>query len=141
MIALPALGFALAPNFKKEEVRWEPVGTPDEFTEDNYLSRTITVVPNAGQTGKTTVYLRKRNTDIDKEPSDEYNQFIAISSRCMHLGCPVRLCPPRSASSAPATAASTTSSAACRAVRRCVRSTASTPAFVTASLRLVPDSP
>lgn len=93
MIALPALGFALGPNFKKEEVRWEPVGSPDEFTEDNYSSRTITLVPNAGQTGKTTVYLRKRNTDIDMEPADEYNQYVALSSRCMHLGCPVRFVP------------------------------------------------
>ena len=34
--------------------------------------------------------MRKRNPDIDKEPADEYNQYIAISTRCMHLGCPVR---------------------------------------------------
>lgn len=90
MIALPALGFALGPNFKKEEVRWEPVGAPDEFTTDTYVSRTITVTPGVGETGKTTVYLRARNTEIDTEPLDEYNEFIAISTRCMHLGCPVR---------------------------------------------------
>ncbi len=34
--------------------------------------------------------MRKRNPDIDTEPEDEWNQFIAISTRCMHLGCPVR---------------------------------------------------
>src|SRR5215472_19357990 len=27
---------------------------------------------------------------IDSEPEDQYNQYIALSSRCMHLGCPVR---------------------------------------------------
>jgi Rieske Fe-S protein len=90
MIALPALGFALGPNFVKEEVRWEGVGTPQEFANDTYVSRTITVTPGVGETGKTTVYLRARNADIDKEPLDEYNEFIAISTRCMHLGCPVR---------------------------------------------------
>ncbi|MFT4036297.1 MAG: ubiquinol-cytochrome c reductase iron-sulfur subunit [Patulibacter sp.] len=90
MIALPALGFALGPNFKKEEVRWEPVGTTGEFSDSTYVSRTLTIVPGAGETGKTTVYLRARNAEIDKEPVDQYNQFIAISTRCMHLGCPVR---------------------------------------------------
>jgi menaquinol-cytochrome c reductase iron-sulfur subunit len=93
MIALPALGFALGPNFKELEPRWEAVGTPDEFLDNDYSSRTITVVPGAGETGKTTVYLRKRNPDIDKEEADEYNQYIALSSRCMHLGCPVRFVP------------------------------------------------
>ena len=94
MIALPAIGFALGPNFKKEEVNWEAVGRPEEFSPDNYISRTITIVPGAGQTGKTTVYLRTRNPDLDsKQPEDEYNQFIAISTRCMHLGCPVRYVP------------------------------------------------
>ncbi|MFT4036012.1 MAG: Rieske (2Fe-2S) protein [Patulibacter sp.] len=93
MIALPALGFALGPNFKKEEVRWETVGRPDEFSPDKYISRTITIVAGAGQTGKSTVYLRQRNPDIDHEPEDEYNQYIAISTRCMHLGCPVRYVP------------------------------------------------
>ncbi len=93
MIALPALGFALGPNFKKLEERWEVVGRPEEFTGDTYISRTITVVAGAGQTGKTTVYLRQRNPDVDTEPEDEYNQFIAISTRCMHLGCPVRFVP------------------------------------------------
>ena len=33
---------------------------------------------------------RKRNPQLDIEEEDEYNQFIAISTRCMHLGCPVR---------------------------------------------------
>src|SRR5918997_1270245 len=27
---------------------------------------------------------------LDDEPRDEYNEYIAISTRCMHLGCPVR---------------------------------------------------
>ena len=90
MIVLPALGFALGPNFVKEEVHWEGVGTPAEFSKDTYASRTLTVVPGVGETGKTTVYMRQRNPDIDTDKSDEYNQYVAISTRCMHLGCPVR---------------------------------------------------
>lgn len=89
-IALPALGFALGPNFEKLEDRWEGVGRPEEFADDTYVARTITVVPGVGETGKTTVYLRARNADIDTDEADEYNRFVAISTRCMHLGCPVR---------------------------------------------------
>ena len=43
-----------------------------------------------GEAGKTTVYVRKRNPQIDTDKPDQYNQYIAISTRCMHLGCPVR---------------------------------------------------
>ena len=46
--------------------------------------------PGIGQAGKTTVYIRKRNPKVDTDKPDKYNQYIAISTRCMHLGCPVR---------------------------------------------------
>ena len=34
--------------------------------------------------------MRTRDPSIDTEPEDQYNHWIALSSRCMHLGCPVR---------------------------------------------------
>ena len=34
--------------------------------------------------------MRTRNPAIDTEPEDQFNHYIALSSRCMHLGCPVR---------------------------------------------------
>ena len=89
-IALPALGFALGPIFESKEVSWQPVGGEDEFPADEYVPKVITETEGIGVVGQTTVYLRKRNTDLDTEPADEYNQYIAISTRCMHLGCPVR---------------------------------------------------
>ena len=88
--ALPALGFALGPVFEKTRVRWEPVGTPADFGELNYIPKVITSTPGIGQAGKTTVYMRRRNPSLDTEKHDQYNDFIAISTRCMHLGCPVR---------------------------------------------------
>jgi menaquinol-cytochrome c reductase iron-sulfur subunit len=88
--ALPALGFALGPVFEKREESWEDVGAVGDFPDNTYIPRTITAVAGIGQTGKTTVYLRKRNPTLDTEPADQYNQFVAISTRCMHLGCPVR---------------------------------------------------
>jgi menaquinol-cytochrome c reductase iron-sulfur subunit len=69
---------------------FQAVGPPDDFNDATYIPKIITAFPGIGQAGKTTVYIRARNPDIDTEPEDEYNQFIAISTRCMHLGCPVR---------------------------------------------------
>jgi menaquinol-cytochrome c reductase iron-sulfur subunit len=87
---LPALGFALGPVFEKHEQRWQQVGTTDEFPDNTYIPVVITIVDGIGQAGKSTAYVRKRNPAIDKEKADKYNQFVAISTRCMHLGCPVR---------------------------------------------------
>jgi Rieske Fe-S protein len=92
-IALPALGFALGPIFDKEQVRWETIGFPNDFPTDNYVPKVITVTPNTGEAGKTTVYVRTRNPLLDKGQPNQYNRFIAISTRCAHLGCPVRWVP------------------------------------------------
>jgi menaquinol-cytochrome c reductase iron-sulfur subunit len=89
-IILPAVGFSLGPVFEEYDQPFQAVGPPDDFNESTYIPKIITAFPGIGQAGKTTVYIRKRNPRIDTEPADKYNQFIAISHRCMHLGCPVR---------------------------------------------------
>jgi quinol---cytochrome c reductase iron-sulfur subunit, bacillus type len=91
--ALPALGFALGPVFSREPFAWQPIGPPADFPRDNYVTRVVTIVPGLGEVGKSTAYVRARDPSIDTEPEDKYNQFVAISSRCMHLGCPVRFTP------------------------------------------------
>ena len=88
--ALPALGFALGPVFERNKVRWQDVGAATDFPLDTYVPKVITIVQGIGEAGKSTVYLRKRNPKIDTDKPDIYNQYIAISTRCMHLGCPVR---------------------------------------------------
>jgi len=89
-IILPALGFAVGPIFKSTPHRWETVGTESMFTDLNYVPVVLTVTPNIGEAGKTTVYVRKFNPAIDTGPYDKDSPYIAISSRCAHLGCPVR---------------------------------------------------
>jgi menaquinol-cytochrome c reductase iron-sulfur subunit len=91
--ALPALGFALGPVFEKKETRWEAIGTPDDFSADTYIPKVITETPGIGEVGKTTVYVRQHNPSIDGAQKDQYDGYIAISTRCMHLGCPVRFVP------------------------------------------------
>jgi menaquinol-cytochrome c reductase iron-sulfur subunit len=88
--ALPALGFAVGPIFERNTIRWETVGTADQFNEDNYIPTVFTVVPGIGEAGKTTVYIRKHNDTIDTDSYDRDTPYIAISDRCVHLGCPVR---------------------------------------------------
>ena len=87
---LPALGFAFAPVFTREPVMWQPIGPPSMFPGNTYTTAVITIDPDIGQAGKTIAYVRKRDPAIDTEPEDQYNHFVALSSRCMHLGCPVR---------------------------------------------------
>ena len=89
-IVLPSLGFALGPMFEKHPEPWQAVGAVDEFGVATYIPKVIVIVAGIGQAGKSTVYVRKRDPRIDTEPQDQYNQFVAISTRCMHLGCPVR---------------------------------------------------
>lgn len=92
--ALPALGFAVGSAiFERPPVTWEAVGTPDDFPRDTYVPKVVTETSGIGEIGKTTVYMRRHNDEIDG-PIDRSipggGEFIAISTRCMHLGCPVR---------------------------------------------------
>src|SRR5271166_563489 len=87
---LPALGFAVGPIFKSTPHRWETVGTEGMFTDINYVPVVLTLTPSIGEAGKTTVYVRRFNPEIDTDPYDRETPYIAISSRCAHLGCPVR---------------------------------------------------
>jgi Rieske Fe-S protein len=88
---LPALGFAIGPLFSREPFQWQPVGPPADFEQPStYVTKVVTIVQGIGEAGKTIAYMRKRDPSIDTEPADQYNQYIALSSRCMHLGCPVR---------------------------------------------------
>jgi Rieske Fe-S protein len=91
-VLLPALGFAAGSAiFERAPVIWTPVGKPDDFPDNDYLPRVVTITQGIGEVGKTTVYVRRVNPQIDTEsrPSTDAD-VIAISSRCMHLGCPVR---------------------------------------------------
>jgi menaquinol-cytochrome c reductase iron-sulfur subunit len=86
-IGLPAIGFALGPVFKEEKFPWQNAGPLSDFTADNYVPKTITLTAGVGEAGKTTVYIRQGNAQL---PGEKPGEYIAISTRCAHLGCPVR---------------------------------------------------
>jgi menaquinol-cytochrome c reductase iron-sulfur subunit len=91
---LPALGFALGTAlFERPPVTWEAVGPPADFPDDTYVPKVVTTVQGIGEVGKTTVYVRAYNEEIDGPQQTDIpggGEFIALSTRCMHLGCPVR---------------------------------------------------
>jgi menaquinol-cytochrome c reductase iron-sulfur subunit len=87
---LPALGFAVGPIFKSTPHHWETAGPVDRFPDNNYIPVVITLTPGIGEAGQATVYVRKRNPVLDTDRYDLHTSFIAITSRCAHLGCPVR---------------------------------------------------
>lgn len=85
-VVLPVVGFALAPVFSRGRERWESVGKIEDFDQETYRSVVFTEITGIGEAGKTTAYVRQGSEKYDEDPSE----FIAISTRCAHLGCPVR---------------------------------------------------
>jgi Rieske Fe-S protein len=88
IIVLPAVGFAVAPMFERGEETWESVGPTGRFTTKTYRPVVFTLVEGIGEAGKTTAYVRK---GIASAPfNEDPKSYIALSTRCAHLGCPVR---------------------------------------------------
>ena len=83
IMAVPLVGFVVAPLFRKVDDKWIPVGKVDDFE----IGKTVDVsisdpspLPWAGITAKSAAWLRRESAD----------EFIAFSVNCTHLGCPVR---------------------------------------------------
>ena len=91
-IALPAVGFALGPLLEDDNpTRWEDVGAEGDFNDQTYVPRTFSIVPQVGDPGKSTVYIRRFNPKRDTVVKGQDPQpYVAISTRCAHVGCPVR---------------------------------------------------
>ena len=83
LIALPVIGFLLAPLFESIARKWRPVGAFQDFENGQTVAvkfEDASPVPWAGVTGQTAAWLRR-------EPNGE---FVAYAINCTHLGCPVR---------------------------------------------------
>jgi quinol---cytochrome c reductase iron-sulfur subunit, bacillus type len=89
-ITLPALGFAIGPVFDRPPASWQAIGPLSRFTETDYVPVVFTVTPGIGEAGNSLAYVRRHNPAVDGPVKDEYDHVVAISSRCVHVGCPVR---------------------------------------------------
>jgi menaquinol-cytochrome c reductase iron-sulfur subunit len=89
-VAAPVLGFAIGPIFTRLPLRWQPVGPVDGFPDTTYRSVVIRLTSDdVGEAALSTAFIRRRDPKVDSEPLDRWSHFIAISSRCAHVGCPV----------------------------------------------------
>ena len=82
-LAVPGIGFVLAPFTRKVPRLWRKVGHVDDFKVGETTSVTLldsSPLPWAGVTAKTAAWLRRTSKD----------EFIAFAVNCSHLGCPVR---------------------------------------------------
>ncbi len=87
--ALPALGFALGPMFEDQTPdHYQDVGPEADFNIKTYVPKVIEIAPGAGEAGKTTIYVRRTDPEFDAANADQ--PYVAMSTRCAHLGCPVR---------------------------------------------------
>jgi menaquinol-cytochrome c reductase iron-sulfur subunit len=87
---LPALGFVLAPVFEATADTWQEVGPVSRFSGNDYQPEVITIASGIGEAGASLAYVRLHNQAIDGPVKDQYDHVVALSSRCAHVGCPVR---------------------------------------------------
>ena len=87
---LPALGSALGPVFDRPASSWQDIGPLARFSESDYVPVAITIEPGIGEADRSTAYVRRHSLAVDGPLKDRYDRVIAISSRCAHVGCPVR---------------------------------------------------
>lgn len=83
VLAVPAIGFILAPLFKRTQGAWRDVGRVDDFEIGQIVEikiEDVSTVPWSGVTARTGAWLHRR-TEAD---------FTVFSLNCTHLGCPVR---------------------------------------------------
>jgi Rieske Fe-S protein len=92
-IVLPALGFAIGPVARRQPVTWQAIGPPNALPTSTFVRRVIQTAPDLGSLGRLTIFVRRRDPRLDTEPADRWNQFIAVTSHCSHVGCPVGFYP------------------------------------------------
>ena len=89
IVTLPALGFMVLPSFVGQEYESVDLGPLENFPEGQWIATKFQSVrtedeQDTGAVFKRTAYIRN-NGVANGKPS-----FTILSSRCVHLGCPVR---------------------------------------------------
>ena len=87
---LPALGFAIGPVFDRASDTWQDIGPLANFNTSDYVPVVITIEAGVGEAGQSLAYVRLHDNAIDGRVKDRYDHVVAVSSRCVHVGCPVR---------------------------------------------------
>jgi menaquinol-cytochrome c reductase iron-sulfur subunit len=86
ILAIPVVGFIVAPLFRRPPVKWISLGKVGDFMVGKTVDVTIndpSSLPWAGISAKSALWLRRQSE----------TEFVAFSVNCTHLGCPVRWLP------------------------------------------------
>jgi menaquinol-cytochrome c reductase iron-sulfur subunit len=85
IVTLPILGPALVDPFVDQGTEDVDIGALDDFPENRFVITTFLLDPQQGEVSRRTAYVRN-NGLLNGDPS-----FTILSSRCVHLGCPVQV--------------------------------------------------
>jgi Rieske Fe-S protein len=84
LVTLPVLGFAVGPAFLNQGTPQSDLGPMSDYPLGQYVVTTFTSDPSQGEVSRRTAFVRY-NGLLGRLPS-----FTILSSRCVHLGCPVQ---------------------------------------------------
>ena len=84
LVTVPAIGLAVGDPFFVPDQDLVDVGALDSFPEGKFVVTTFLERPEEGEVSRRTAYIRY-NGMLGDQPS-----FTIVSSRCVHLGCPVQ---------------------------------------------------
>ncbi len=84
LVTLPVLGFAVLPSFLKQGVAQHDLGPMSDYPAGEYVIASYTSDAAQGYVSRRTAFVRN-NGLLGNLPS-----FTILSSRCVHLGCPVQ---------------------------------------------------
>lgn len=85
LVTIPVLGFMVLPSFEEPEDPRVDLGPLSNFPEGKYVIATFLESEEQGPVSRRTAYVRNNGPADSGEPS-----FSILSSRCVHLGCPVQ---------------------------------------------------
>ena len=85
IVTLPVAGMALVDPFVDQGTDDVDIGALDDFPENRFVITTFLLDAAQGEVSRRTAYVRN-NGLLDGQPS-----FTILSSRCVHLGCPVQV--------------------------------------------------
>ena len=87
-IVLPAIGFALGPGVRGGGLPLAGRRPAEQLHRDHYTPVTFTLVADVGERARRSRTCASATRQHRRGPHPD--PFIAISTRCAHLGCPVR---------------------------------------------------
>jgi menaquinol-cytochrome c reductase iron-sulfur subunit len=98
IVTIPPLVFAGVPPFRKGEGFTDmhvDLGPLENFKVDQWFQTSFNIEPLEGDVADRTAYIRYNGLLPDPETKRPEPSFTILSSRCVHLGCPVQANGPR----------------------------------------------